>query len=70
MSDKPKWELVVDVEITAFSPGDPKGYEATLRLLVPGGWLYKTQLATANENLVQSMVFVPNPSIAPKGFIE
>lgn len=53
MSEKKAWELVTDT----------RDVEATDRLEVPGGWLYRTLIIpyTEDGNTAVAMVFVPRP---------
>ena len=52
MSDKPDWEPVSGYGAT--------GITSTDRLRVPGGWLYRTIVASATE-LAVATTFVPIP---------
>jgi hypothetical protein len=51
MSEQPKWETVNTGKL-----------DATARLEVPGGWLYRTVMVARPDMSVLAMCFVPHPT--------
>lgn len=66
---KHNWESVIDIN-NVVDLGGTNTYENTMRLRVPGGWLYRTESVNAMDDVINDRVinvtFVPMPATLDK----